>query len=118
MTTEMMSSDESMVHALERWLNDSDLDWSPYGSRVDPYMGETDEAVRGWMWCRIRRFVIRRDMGICQLCGFPIQAGEEQVHHIVFRCHGGSDHPMNLMSLDRSCHEALHRNKVEIYEVL
>ena len=93
-------------------------DWTPQGSRVDPYEGIRDEATRAWIWGQIRHYVLERDGGQCQICGCVIKGGEEQVHHIVYRRYGGSDHPANLMTVDRSCHEAIHRRKVEIYEVL
>ena len=41
----------------------------------------------------------------CQLCG---QTGVIQVHHIIYRSHGGGDIPDNLISLCLSCHDDAH----------
>jgi 5-methylcytosine-specific restriction endonuclease McrA len=41
----------------------------------------------------------------CQLCGSMQQL---EVHHRVFRSHGGKDAEENLVTLCHSCHSALH----------
>lgn len=95
----MIAEHEGMV-LLERIL-ESNPAWSPKGSRVDPYMG-FDEWIRMWIWQEIRNFVMRRDGSTCQI--FGNDAGEVQVHHIVWKSHNGSDHPRNLMVVCDRCH--------------
>ena len=86
-------------------------EWSPRGSRVDPYMG-ADEWIRSWMWSRIHRFVLDRDDRTCQVCGEPQES--PQVHHIVWRSHNGSDHPKNLMVVCESCHRQIHAREMPL----
>jgi hypothetical protein len=51
-------------------------------------------------WARIRQQILERDHRTCQACWKP----GGQVHHIVERARGGSDHPSNLMVLCGRCH--------------
>ena len=77
--------------------------WSPKGSRVDPYQG-VDEWVRSWMWYRSgSTCCLIRDEYTCQICGDPIE-DNAQVHHIIWKCHNGTDHPKNLMAVCEDCH--------------
>ena len=55
----------------------------------------------------VKAFVLHRDEYTCQKC--KTKKGKLQVHHIIFRCHGGTDTPENLITLCASCHDALHR---------
>lgn len=48
-----------------------------------------------------------RDMNLCQICGQ--QAND--VHHIVFRSHGGDDIPQNLICLCRTHHDMAHNDE-------
>ncbi len=100
------------VALLERLLV-SNTEWSPKGSRVDPYMG-ADDWIRVWMWYRIRHYVLERDGNVCQICGQDAE-GHAQIHHIVWRCHNGSDHPKNLMVVCEECHRQVHSKEVSIY---
>lgn len=43
----------------------------------------------------------------CEYCGK--QAND--IHHIVFRSHGGTDDYSNLIALDRDCHRMAHSSK-------
>ena len=95
---------------LDRILN-SNTEWSPRGSRVDPYMG-VDDWIKTWMWSRIRSFVIERDRRTCQVCGET--AEDIQIHHIVWRCHNGSDHPKNLMVVCEHCHKQIHARQLPL----
>jgi 5-methylcytosine-specific restriction endonuclease McrA len=55
-------------------------------------------------WQRIRRRVLRRDNGICHICGRP---GADQVDHIIPASAGGGDEESNLAAIHRRpCHEA------------
>lgn len=53
---------------------------------------------------RAYEIVAERDDWQCQLCGRPAS----DVHHILFRSHGGSDDPRNLICLCRKCHKSAH----------
>jgi hypothetical protein len=57
---------------------------------------------------RVRRFVIDRAGGRCEICGGP---GTE-IHHI----HGSSNDPANLQLLCRPCHEKTFAPKISITE--
>lgn len=108
MVAEMIEH-EGMV-LLDRILS-SNTEWSPRGSRVDPYMG-VDEWIKAWMWTRIRNYVIERDNRICQVCGEETE--DLQVHHIVWKCHNGSDHPKNLMVVCEHCHRQIHARELPL----
>lgn len=53
---------------------------------------------------RAYEIAAERDDWQCQLCGRPAS----DVHHILFRSHGGSDDPRNLICLCRKCHNDAH----------
>jgi 5-methylcytosine-specific restriction endonuclease McrA len=63
----------------------------------------------------VRRQVIERDGHCCRLCG--VYAEYPEIHHIIYRSQRGRGAPDglhgpgNLVSLDRRCHETVHRNK-------
>ncbi len=54
---------------------------------------------------RMRREVLLRDGGRCRSCG---RRGELNVHHIVWRSHGGPTTPSNLTTACLSCHSLIH----------
>ena len=68
----------------------------PYGT-TEPF------DFHPFQWSHIRHCIYYRDAGKCRGCGvdFPISW---EVHHIVPRHLGGSDHPHNLVLLCRDCH--------------
>jgi hypothetical protein len=49
-------------------------------------------------------FVKTRDKGKCRACGKP----GNQAHHLVYRSHGGSDRPENLVWCCARCHVDIH----------
>ncbi len=53
-------------------------------------------------WPRIRRRILRRDGGLCQVCGAPAH----HVDHIVPAVDGGSDDDENLQALCALHHSA------------
>jgi len=57
-------------------------------------------------WKRIRMVILCRDDWRCQDCGIRKRL---TIHHIVPRTQGGSDHPDNLVTLCRTCHDAIHK---------
>lgn len=54
--------------------------------------------------------VMKRDDWQCQACG---SRHNLQVHHKQLRSHQGSDDELNLITLCASCHERLHRGRIE-----
>lgn len=52
-----------------------------------------------------RRAIYKRDGYRCALCDNPQGL---QIHHIVFRSHGGSNDPANLITLCWRCHAEAH----------
>jgi 5-methylcytosine-specific restriction endonuclease McrA len=57
-------------------------------------------------WLQIR--IMERDNWRCQFCG---ARSNLQVHHIIFRSHGGPDSEKNLITLCVTCHEQIHLGK-------
>ena len=51
-----------------------------------------------------------RDKQQCQICGdvLPVPFGRLEVHHIIYRCKGGSDKLDNLVTLCELCHAIIH----------
>lgn len=58
--------------------------------------------------------VADRDDYLCRVCGTKAV----DVHHIVFRSHGGADVPENLICLCRTHHELAHKYEPEWREKL
>jgi 5-methylcytosine-specific restriction endonuclease McrA len=56
----------------------------------------------------LRLKVLERDNWRCQLCG---ARSNLQVHHIVYRSHGGPDSEDNLITACVTCHEQIHLGK-------
>ena len=59
-----------------------------------------------------KAMVLNRDNYICQCCKGKHKDRKLEVHHIVFRSHGGSDEESNLITLCHTCHKALHSGKI------
>lgn len=55
-------------------------------------------------WRNTKKIVASRDNGLCVLCG----AVAVDVHHVIYRSHGGKDEPGNCVCLCRRCHENAH----------
>lgn len=59
----------------------------------------------------VRDAVLARDGGKCTRCGAKGSLKNPlQMHHIVFRCHGGKATYENLTTLCQSCHRELHHS--------
>ena len=56
-------------------------------------------------YIQVRREVLQRDNWHCQNCGATTHL---EVHHRQFRSQSGEDHPENLITLCRSCHQREH----------
>lgn len=95
------------------------------GTIEPPYDEGTTPLIRRLVWQRLQPAVLRRDRYRCQDCGADFGARRRkvydpklrrgkggyrweslEVHHIIARSVGGSDHPGNLKTLCPSCHAA------------
>lgn len=59
-----------------------------------------------------KAIVLNRDNYTCQYCRGKHKDSKLEVHHIVFRSHGGSDEADNLITLCHTCHKDLHSGKI------
>lgn len=61
-----------------------------------------------------KAYVLDRDNYKCQnsTCKNKSKHPRLQVHHIVFRCNGGSDEKENLITLCDGCHEGVHNESI------
>jgi len=57
-----------------------------------------------------KKYARDRDNFQCQICGdvIPVSFGRLEVHHIIYRCHGGTDELENLVTLCDLCHAVIH----------
>lgn len=95
------------------------------GTTLLPYPPDTPDLVRQLIWMRLKGAIVRRDRYTCQDCGESfgkirrkvfdkdLRRGRGgyrweslEVHHIVPRSRGGSDHPGNLKTLCPRCHRS------------
>ena len=63
-------------------------------------------------YANAREHALVRDNYTCQCCGK--KNCRLEVHHIVFRRHGGSDRLENLITLCEDCHKAIHLGEIEL----
>lgn len=63
-------------------------------------MGNPTPSRTGRPWQRLKRRVIRRDGGICHLCGQP---GADTADHLVPHSHGGTMAMTNLAAAHIDC---------------
>ena len=61
-----------------------------------------------------KAMVLNRDNYTCQYCKGRHKDSKLEVHHIIFRSHGGSDEESNLITLCHTCHKALHNGKISL----
>jgi 5-methylcytosine-specific restriction protein A len=77
------------------------------GRFADSNRGSRHERGYGSEWVKIRRQVLSRDKGLCQVC---LAAGRyrpaKAVDHVVSKSAGGSDDERNLQSICDPCHKA------------
>lgn len=79
-----------------------------------------DEKVRHWGYQKginygfenTRAMVLNRDNYTCQCCKGKRKDSRLEVHHIIYRCNGGSDEESNLITLCHTCHKKLHAGEV------
>ena len=58
------------------------------------------------MLAKLAKQVIERSGGVCENCNS--NQGPLDIHHILFKSHGGRDEIENLILLCRECHERAH----------
>jgi 5-methylcytosine-specific restriction endonuclease McrA len=93
-------------HALHQIMALIPEGWSPEGCRDTPFLG-IPSPIPERLWPRIRGMVLERDGECCQECGADLSRRPNylrEVHHIIPRIEGGSDHPRNLITLCNECH--------------
>ncbi|MGD0039971.1 MAG: RNA-guided endonuclease IscB [Isosphaeraceae bacterium] len=62
----------------------------------------------------VKAYVLHRDGYKCQSGRKGKHSPKLHVHHKVFRAHGGSDEPSNLVTLCATCHDDLHAGKFKL----
>lgn len=81
-----------------------------------------NEKIKKWAYQRgtnygfanTKSFVLDRDSYKCQHCKGKSKDKRLEVHHIIFRSNNGSDEPDNLITLCKTCHDAVHDGKIVI----
>lgn len=58
-------------------------------------------------WADTSKSIKTRDGNRCVECGSTVRT---QVHHIIQKTRGGSDHGFNLITLCEACHSTKHHN--------
>ena len=77
-----------------------------------------NEKIKGWGYQRgfdyghssRRKAVLHRDNYTCQCCGK--KNCRLEVHHIIFRSHGGTDDENNMITLCKECHKGIHNGTI------
>jgi 5-methylcytosine-specific restriction endonuclease McrA len=73
--------------------------------------GEDYQKGRQKDFYNVKAFVLSRDKYSCQKCEANKAGTKLHVHHVVFRSHGGTNSPDNLVTLCESCHAKIHAHK-------
>jgi 5-methylcytosine-specific restriction endonuclease McrA len=68
-------------------------------------------ARTGRPWQRIKRRIIRRDRGVCHLCGLP---GADTADHLIPYSAGGSNAPANLKAAHVDCNRRRGARPIEV----
>ncbi|MCM3651202.1 RNA-guided endonuclease IscB [Metabacillus litoralis] len=63
-------------------------------------------------YANTKAYVLTRDGYCCQHCKGKTKDKRLEVHHIIFRSENGSDEEDNLLTLCKTCHDALHRGEI------
>ena len=83
----------------------------------------TNDNIRHWGYQKgvnygfenTKAMVLNRDNYTCQCCKGKHKDSRLEVHHIIYRCNGGSDKDDNLITLCHTCHKNLHDGKITLY---
>lgn len=77
------------------------------GKFADDRRGSRHERGYGQAWERLRKAVLSRDKGLCQVClGKGRYTPARQVDHIMPKASGGTDATENLQAICEACHRA------------
>jgi uncharacterized Zn-finger protein len=82
-----------------------------HGCRAEVFSPMCDAATRRMLWPKVHITILRRDGFTCQDCGrygrrlIDGRIRGQEVHHIVPRSEGGTEHPANLKTLCHQCHK-------------
>ena len=71
----------------------------------------TNVAVNNYQWKKIRKRILGRDGGVCQIKAPGCTVLATEIDHIIARWKGGSDHPSNLQAACRPCNSSKDNNK-------
>ena len=61
-----------------------------------------------------KAYTLHRDDYTCQHCKGRLGDPKLHCHHVIWRQHGGSDHPDNLLVLCETCHHGVHDYSIEL----
>jgi hypothetical protein len=92
------------------------------GTRAAVFSDDCDEFLRRRLWNKVKISILRRDAFTCQDCGRSskeIGRGKNwrsglEVHHIVPRSLGGTEHPGNLKTVCVECHRSYTNETVDL----
>jgi len=82
--------------------------WHEQGCAEDLFGSHIPDGMARIAWTKVRRRVLERDGFRCQECGRDLRTLPgwfTEVHHILPRTRGGTNHPANLATLCVSCHK-------------
>lgn len=75
------------------------------GKFADQNRGSRHERGYGTAWEKLRKLILSRDKGLCQVClGNGRYRPAHHVDHRVPKSEGGTDDESNLQSICRDCH--------------
>jgi len=89
----------------------------------DPHALKNPEVLhRTWLYqtginygfANTKAYVLTRDGYTCQQCQGKSNEQRLEVHHIIFRSQQGSDEESNLVTLCKTCHDALHAGTITL----
>lgn len=61
-----------------------------------------------------KAMVLNRDNYTCQYCKGKHKDSKLEVHHIIYKCNGGSNKESNLITLCHTCHQNVHSGKINL----
>ena len=68
-------------------------------------------------YANTKAFVLTRDSYTCQHCKGKSKDKRLEVHHLIFRSQHGSDEEANLLTLCKTCHDALHAGTISLKQM-
>jgi len=104
------------VKEIETWLRNRVVVLEPRKIKRKKYQKRRIRRLNNFSkWDDSSKKILRRDSFKCQMCG----NGENlSIHHIIPRAEGGSDHPRNLITLCKNCHDNADVEEIRSWEKL